>query len=189
MPDQICYGRGRTSRGQSVKDSERRLKSHDQDRSILVTANLSDHAGFKAADTHPTAYVWQSHAGAIAVIGSLIVRADMCSEFCGWNRMMLPSVFPAACTSVPEIIHMKLSCVTKGDISVSHPRCSTNCMVRSKSCDLLPCKQIPHNCNFSSIVTDEQPSSPSFTNIIRAKKHYRLFMTVLSPIEAPFNGQ
>ena len=83
----------------------------------------------RAADTHPTAYVLQSDAGAIAVIGSLIVRDDMCSEFCGWNRMMLPSAFPAACKSVPESLPMNASCVTKGDVSVPHPCCSTNRVV------------------------------------------------------------
>lgn len=87
------------------------------------------HAEVSGVDTHPTAYVLQSHAGAIAVIGSLIVRPEMCSEFWGWNRMMLPSVFPAACTSVPESVPVNVSCLTKGYVSVSHPCRSTDRMV------------------------------------------------------------
>lgn len=39
---------------------------------------------------YPTANVLQSEAGAIAVIGSYIVRADMCSEVEGSNKMTLP---------------------------------------------------------------------------------------------------
>lgn len=83
MPYQICHGRGRSSRGKSVQNREGRLKSHNQDRPVLVAINILASCSFKVADTHPTAYVLQSHAGAIAVIGSLIVRADMCSEFWG----------------------------------------------------------------------------------------------------------
>ena len=44
----------------------------------------------KAAWTDPMAYVLQSHEGAIAVIGSNMVRADTCSDVEGSNRMTLP---------------------------------------------------------------------------------------------------
>lgn len=39
---------------------------------------------------YPIANALQSEAGAIAVIGSKIVRAEMCSEVDGSKRMMLP---------------------------------------------------------------------------------------------------
>lgn len=39
---------------------------------------------------YPIANALQSAAGAMAVIGSKIVRADMCSDVDGSNRMMLP---------------------------------------------------------------------------------------------------
>ena len=129
MPYQICHGRRRTSRRKGVQDGERRLKPHDQDGTVLVPMKILASCWFEGADTHPTAYVLQSHAGAIAVIGSLIVRADMCSEFWGWNRMMLPSALPVTCRSVPERLPANDTCLTKGDVSVSHPCCGTNCMV------------------------------------------------------------
>ena len=101
--------------------------------SISIRFGTCDYLSFilsvRAADTHPTAYVLQSHAGAMAVIGSMIVRADMCSEFCGWNRIMLPSAFPAACKSVPETFPIDRFCPTKGDVPIPHPCCSTNRMV------------------------------------------------------------
>lgn len=43
---------------------------------------------------YPKANVLQSAAGARAVMGSYIVRADMCSDVDGSNRMTLPWEFP-----------------------------------------------------------------------------------------------
>lgn len=43
------------------------------------------------------ANVLQSAAGAIAVIGSKIVRAEMCSDVDGSNKMMLPWSLPTDC--------------------------------------------------------------------------------------------
>lgn len=40
--------------------------------------------------THPIAYVWQSAAGAKAVIGSKMVRREICSEVEGSNKMTFP---------------------------------------------------------------------------------------------------
>ena len=39
---------------------------------------------------NPIAYVWQSLAGAMALMGSKIVRADTCSDVPGSKRMTLP---------------------------------------------------------------------------------------------------
>ena len=44
--------------------------------------------------TDPTAYVRQSAAGARAVIGSKIVRAEMCSEVDGSKRITWPLTLP-----------------------------------------------------------------------------------------------
>ena len=47
------------------------------------------------AFTDPIAYVWQSAAGAIAVIGSNIVRAEMCSDVEGSKSITLPWELPS----------------------------------------------------------------------------------------------
>lgn len=52
----------------------------------------------KVAFTDPIAYVWQSDAGARAVIGSNIVLALSCSVLEGLKTMTLPCVFPATRT-------------------------------------------------------------------------------------------
>lgn len=44
--------------------------------------------------TYPMANVRQSAEGAIAVIGSNIVRADMCSEVEGSNKIIFPWSLP-----------------------------------------------------------------------------------------------
>jgi len=48
---------------------------------------------------YPIAYVRQSVAGARAVIGSKIVRAEVCSEVGGSNRITSPFPFPGASIS------------------------------------------------------------------------------------------
>ena len=74
--------------------------------------------------TYPIAYVRQSVAGARDVIGSKIVRVEMCSEVDGSNKITSPLPLPA-----PKEMHtgqkflrkMVALFRTKCDISVAHP--------------------------------------------------------------------
>ena len=81
-------------------------------------------AGFRAASSidpllYPMAYVLQSEAGARAVMGSKIVRAEICSELDGSKRMISPLVVPGQCQhSLPTVDAV---CATKGHIAVAHP--------------------------------------------------------------------
>jgi len=62
--------------------------------------NHQQYADRQPVRTHPIAYVWQSPAGARAVIGSNIVRALSCSVLEGLNMITLPCEFPEARPSV-----------------------------------------------------------------------------------------
>ena len=74
------------------------------------------------------AYVWQSEAGAKAVIGSNIVRADLCSEVDGSNRMTFPWEFPTAFVSMPpDEVHGAFG--TKCYIPILHPRCDSQRLI------------------------------------------------------------
>lgn len=53
---------------------------------------------------YPIAYVRQSVAGASAVMGSKIVRAEVCSEVGGSNRITSPLPFPGP-LSVIDYFH------------------------------------------------------------------------------------
>jgi hypothetical protein len=49
--------------------------------------------------THPIANVLQSVAGAMAVMGSYIVRVEMCSDVEGSKSVTDPWAFPVVCVS------------------------------------------------------------------------------------------
>ncbi len=73
------------------------MKGCDQNGTVHIPATgFSVIQADPVIDAYPTAYDRQSDAGAIAVMGSKIVLADICSDVEGSKRMMLPCPFPTA---------------------------------------------------------------------------------------------
>ena len=66
------------------------------------------------------AYVLQSDDGASAVIGSKMVRAEICSLDAGSNKITSP-------LSLPDLVSLFTSPhalpLTKCNVTISHPRC------------------------------------------------------------------
>lgn len=107
--------------------------------------------------THPIAYVLQSLAGASAVMGSKMVRAEICSEVEGSKSMTLPLTLPAHCQSVvsPCVIDVL---PTKGNVAVAHPHCDSNVLVCRKASNLASRVYVPDNCSISRIVAYSHPT-------------------------------
>lgn len=123
----------------------------------------------------PRAYVLQSEDGAKAVIGSLIVRAEICSLLDGSNKMTSPFSLPDMVNEISPIIERGL---TKCNVSIPHPRCHEYRLVGGKPRDLLACKQIPDDSGLAYIVGDHQPSLTSFTDIVHRDQGNRLRVTL-----------
>lgn len=96
MPCQRNNRRWSARGRQSVENGELGKESCDQDRAIFVAvvySSVRDHASDTVV-TYPIAYVRQSVAGAKEVIGSKIVRAEICSEVEGSKRITSPLPLP-----------------------------------------------------------------------------------------------
>lgn len=79
-----------------MQDGEDGKEGSYQDGTILVSGRVSRSQFTSNQRIYPMAYVRQSEAGANDVMGSKIVRADICSEDDGSKRMTSPFTFPAA---------------------------------------------------------------------------------------------
>jgi hypothetical protein len=87
--------------------------------------------------THPIAKVRESAAGAIAVIGSYIVRADICSDVEGSNNITFPWAFPEALSGY--FLAISISGLTEGNISILHPSCHPNRFIRCEASNFVSC--------------------------------------------------
>lgn len=96
---------------------------------------------------YPIANVLQSEAGANAVMGSNMVLAERCSDVEGSKRMMLPCALPGAIMSVPAARRCTAltAKLTKSDISIPHPSCDSDLLVRGKSSHFVAGEQVPDN--------------------------------------------
>jgi hypothetical protein len=133
-----------------VENGERWLQSRDQDGPIHVSSRVSISHHFRIKGfreiSYPIAKVRQSEDGARAVIGSKIVRADMCSDVDGSNSITLPWEFPIRLVRQTTLRRSSdNSLLTKGDIPIPHPYCYPDLFIGCKPRHLISSQKIPHN--------------------------------------------
>lgn len=118
------------------------------------------------------AKVLLSAAGANAVTGSKIARADVCSDVGGSKRMTLPWDVPGASISMCRGFAGARDELTKSYTSIPQPGRNTNMLTGGEAGELMCGEKVPDNGNFSSIVADHQSSWTSLAGIVDRYQQY-----------------
>lgn len=135
-------------------------------------------------ETHPMANVRQSAAGAIAVTAIWsIVLEEMCSHVCGSKRVMLPCVFPVACSVRSRMPGYQNVILTEGDVSVAHPRSNCEIVIRDKASDLVPSHKIPNDGCLACVITDDKPSRATLALVVHSQQLHLLLVARESPLD------
>jgi len=111
-----------------------------------------------------------------------MVRAEICSEVEGSNKMISPLPLPEidVCQNLflgrPDAAS-GTGVYTKGDIAIAHPGCDSKRFKCSESRYLLASKQIPDNGSLASIIAHYETASSSFTDVVDRNKGDALLVT------------
>ena len=81
---------------EGMHNGKGRLKRNNENRTVQISKMINQRRGVSWQDctTYPTAKVLQSECGARAVMGSYMVRDEMCSFVVGSKRIIFPCEFP-----------------------------------------------------------------------------------------------
>lgn len=129
--------------------------------------------------THPIANVLQSVAGAIAVMGSYIVRVEMCSDVEGSKSVTDPWAFPVVCVSYYRSIQEAMN-ITKSDISVPHEGCHIDGFISGEAGDFTAGENVPSHTSVASIIAYCKPACAALTRIVHDYPPH-IFMVSLEP--------
>lgn len=90
----------------------------------------------------------------MAVIGSNMVLAEMCSDVEGSNRMMLPWSF--ADSDQPKVFIEACRVLTESNVSIAHEACCSHILIRGETCNLSTTENVPDNRSPSFVEADCQ---------------------------------
>ena len=149
-----------------MKDCEGWLEGCNKDRAIEISSRSQPgHHSLRQGLSYPIAKVLQSDEGASAVIGSKMVRAAMCSEVEGSNKIMLPWSLPVCPVSGLSWSPARAQ-LTERDIAIPHKTCGLYMFICRESRHLSSIENIPHNRGVAGIVADREPSRSSFAGVV-----------------------
>lgn len=90
----------------------------------------------------------------MAVIGSNMVLAEMCSDVDGSKRIMLPWSFAAF--DQPKDFISACRVLTECNVSIAHEACSSHILIRRETCNLSTTENVPDNRSPSFVEADCQ---------------------------------
>lgn len=132
--------------------------------------------------THPIANVLQSFEGAIAVMGSNMVRVETCSDVDDSNNVIEPCEFPVAKLALTEICTLQEG-HTKCDVAVAHETCNIDWLICSKSGNLASGQKVPSYAGIPCIIADSEPTCTAVTRIVDRYPSHIFVMSLKPPLD------
>jgi hypothetical protein len=132
--------------------------------------------------TYPIANVLQSFEGAIAVMGSNMVRVETCSDVDDSNNVIEPCELPTTKLALTEACTLQ-ECHTKCDVAIPHETCNVDRLICSKTGNLAARQEVPSNAGIPCIVADGKSTRTAVACIVDRYPPHILVMSLKSPLD------
>jgi hypothetical protein len=132
--------------------------------------------------TYPIANVLQSFEGAIAVMGSNMVRVETCSDVDDSNNVIEPCELPATKLALAETYTLG-QCHTECDVAIAHETCNVDRLICSKTGNLAARQEVPSNAGIPCIVADGKSTRTAVACIVDRYPPHILVMSLKSPLD------